>query len=70
MYENEDTLGGAIAASGKPRDSLYITTKLKKVPEGQTPKDLLLDSLKKLKVGEYDVFWSLYTSSTNLPRLC
>ena len=52
MYQNEDSLGNAIASSGKPRAELFVTTKLGKLPEGKTVRDTLLDSLKKLKLDE------------------
>lgn len=53
MYQNEDTLGVAIATSGLPRESFYVTTKLGGLSEGQTPKETLIESLKKLQLGEY-----------------
>lgn len=56
MYRNEESLGAAILASGKPRSSLYVTTKLDKVPEGKTVRDTLVESLKKLKVDYVDLF--------------
>ncbi|CCM04591.1 uncharacterized protein FIBRA_06772 [Fibroporia radiculosa] len=56
VYRNEESLGAAIAASGKPRSSLYITTKLEKVPAGQTVHDTLVVSLKKLQVDYVDLF--------------
>jgi diketogulonate reductase-like aldo/keto reductase len=51
MYENEETLGAAIAGSGRPREAFFVTTKLSALPEGQTPKDALLKSLKHLRTG-------------------
>ncbi|KAI0709225.1 Aldo/keto reductase [Earliella scabrosa] len=56
MYQNEDSLGNAIASSGKPRAELFVTTKLGKLPEGKTVRDTLLDSLKKLKLDYVDLF--------------
>ncbi|KAG7447975.1 Aldo/keto reductase [Guyanagaster necrorhizus] len=56
MYENEDTLGAGIKASGKPRSELYVTTKLKGLAEGQTIKDTLVISLKKLGLEYVDLF--------------
>ncbi|KZT26510.1 Aldo/keto reductase [Neolentinus lepideus HHB14362 ss-1] len=56
MYGNEDSLGDAIVAAGKPRDSLYITTKLNKLSKGQTVKSTLEQSLKKLKVDYVNLF--------------
>ena len=56
IYGNEDSLGAAIAASGKPRADLFVTTKLAKVPEGQTVRDTLVESLKKLQLDYVDLF--------------
>ncbi|SJL00492.1 related to aldo-keto reductase YPR1 [Armillaria ostoyae] len=56
MYENEDSLGAGIKASGKPRSELYVTTKLKGLAEGQTIKDTLVISLKKLDLEYVDLF--------------
>ncbi|KAK0483726.1 NADP-dependent oxidoreductase domain-containing protein [Armillaria novae-zelandiae] len=56
MYENEDSLGAGIKASGKPRSELYVTTKLKGLAEGQTIKDTLVISLKKLGLEYVDLF--------------
>ncbi|TFK54798.1 Aldo/keto reductase [Heliocybe sulcata] len=56
MYGNEDSLGDAIVASGKPRESLYITTKLNKLSKGQTVKSTLVESLRKLKVDYVNLF--------------
>ena len=51
-YKNEDTLGAAIKASGKPRESLFVTTKLSSVPEpGDTVSDTLRKSLARLGLG-------------------
>ncbi|EKM55132.1 uncharacterized protein PHACADRAFT_94464 [Phanerochaete carnosa HHB-10118-sp] len=56
MYKNEEYVGAGIAAAGVPRAELYITTKLNKVPEGQTVRDLLVDSLRKLRTDYVDLF--------------
>ena len=56
MYENEDGVGTALSASGLPRSALYITTKLNKIPEGETVESTLRSSLKKLKVDHVDLF--------------
>lgn len=55
-YENEDSLGAGIAASGKAREQLFITTKLARLPEGKTVRDTLVDSLAKLRVDYVDLF--------------
>jgi len=51
-YQNEDTVGAAIKASGKPRESFFVTTKLSSalVP-GDTVSDALRKSLAKLGLG-------------------
>jgi diketogulonate reductase-like aldo/keto reductase len=56
MYKNEDTLGAGIVASGVPRSSLFITTKLASIQGDQTPVSLLKESLKKLQVDYVDLY--------------
>ncbi|KIJ69012.1 hypothetical protein HYDPIDRAFT_172509 [Hydnomerulius pinastri MD-312] len=56
VYKNEATLGTGIAASGKPRSELYITTKLGALQPGATPKSALEESLKKLGVDYVDLY--------------
>ncbi|KAG5647291.1 hypothetical protein DXG03_000828 [Asterophora parasitica] len=56
-YNNEDTLGAGIKASGKSRSDLYIVTKLKaQVAPGVTVKQLLEESLSKLGLDYVDLF--------------
>ena len=53
-YRNEDTLGAAIRASGKPRESFFVTTKLSSAPEpGDTVSDALRKSLARLGLGAF-----------------
>ncbi len=56
MYNNEQYLGAGIASAGKPREQLFITTKLGKPAEGKTVRDSLVESLKKLQVDYVDLF--------------
>lgn len=56
MYNNEETLGAGIKASGKPRSELYITTKLKGLEPGQTATEALQVSLRKLNLDYVDLF--------------
>lgn len=56
VYGNEEGVGSAIASCNMPRDSLYITTKLSKIPEGKGVEDTLRESLTKLKVDYVDLF--------------
>ncbi|KIK98728.1 hypothetical protein PAXRUDRAFT_133664 [Paxillus rubicundulus Ve08.2h10] len=56
MYKNEASSGAAIAASGKLRSELYITTKLQALQPGATPKSALEESLKKLGVDYVDMY--------------
>lgn len=56
MYQNEDSLGKAIATAGVPREKLFVTTKLYKLAEGETVRENLLQSLKKLQVDYVDLF--------------
>jgi diketogulonate reductase-like aldo/keto reductase len=55
-YANEDTLGDGIAASGKPRSELFVTTKLHLLPEDLTVVESLKGSLQRLKVDYVDLF--------------
>jgi diketogulonate reductase-like aldo/keto reductase len=55
-YMNEETLGKGIAALCKPRSELYITTKLGVLTEGETVKETLLESLRKLGLDYVDMF--------------
>ncbi|KAI0046154.1 Aldo/keto reductase [Auriscalpium vulgare] len=55
-YTNEESLGAGITASGKPRSELYVTTKLHQLDAGETVRDSLLASLKKLKLDYVDLF--------------
>jgi len=54
MYENEESLGGAIQAAD--RSKLFITTKLANVPSGKTILDTLKNSCAQLKVDHVDLF--------------
>lgn len=56
LYDNEEYLGAGIAATGKPRDQLFITTKLGKPAEGKTVRDTLVQSLKKLQLDYVNLF--------------
>ena len=56
VYNNEDSLGDAIVASGKKREDLYITTKLFKLDPGTSVIQSLQTSLKNLKVEYVDLF--------------
>lgn len=56
MYNNENTLGAGIKASGKPRSDLYVVTKLNVLDAGQTVKESLEASLKKLGLDYVDLF--------------
>ncbi|KDR73488.1 hypothetical protein GALMADRAFT_72096 [Galerina marginata CBS 339.88] len=56
MYNNEDTLGAGIKASGKSRSDLFVTTKLNKLAPGETVKDSLKGSLAKLGLDYVDLF--------------
>jgi diketogulonate reductase-like aldo/keto reductase len=56
LYRNEEYLGEAIAAAGKPREQLFITTKLAKPAEGKTVRDTLVESLKKLQLDYVNLF--------------
>jgi 2,5-diketo-D-gluconate reductase A len=65
MYGNEREVGAAIAASGIPRDQLYVTTKLNN--DNHLPDDArrsLTESLDKLGLDRVDLFlihWPLPT---------
>ncbi|KAG6833683.1 hypothetical protein H0H87_002879 [Tephrocybe sp. NHM501043] len=55
-YNNEDSLGAGIKASGKPRSELYIVTKFKSLQPGPTLRQALEASLKKLEVEYVDLY--------------
>jgi 2,5-diketo-D-gluconate reductase A len=65
MYENEAGVGEAIAASGIPRDELYITTKLNNgFHEPDAARRSLDESLSRLGLDRVDLFlihWPLPT---------
>ena len=56
LYGNEQYLGAGIAAAGKPREQLFITTKLNKPAEGKSVRDTLVESLKKLQLDYVNLF--------------
>jgi len=71
MYGNEEQLGQAIAASGVPRESLFVTTKLADLPEGKTVEASFRESLDKLfppdKAGGSERYVDLFL--IHAPRL-
>ncbi|KZT52047.1 Aldo/keto reductase, partial [Calocera cornea HHB12733] len=56
VYGNEDSVGEAIAQSGVPRESLYVTTKVVKLDPGETVTESIKGSLAKLKLSYVDLF--------------
>ena len=56
VYNNEDSLGAGIKASGKPRSELFIVTKLHSLQTGETIKESLKVSLAKLGLDYVDLF--------------
>lgn len=57
IYGNEEGVGAAIAASGIPRDDLYITTKLwNDRHEGDEPRAAIGESLEKLGLDQVDLY--------------
>ncbi len=57
MYGNEEQVGQAIAASGLPRNELFITTKLNNDSHGAEKAGRALDeSLRKLGLDQVDLF--------------
>ena len=55
-YGNEEDVGKAIAASGIPRESLYVTTKLYSIPPDGTVEGNLRTSLGKLQLDFVDLY--------------
>jgi diketogulonate reductase-like aldo/keto reductase len=56
VYNNEDTLGAGIKASGKSRSELFVVTKIDNLQAGQTVRDSLKVSLAKLGLDYVDLF--------------
>ncbi|TDN92331.1 aldo/keto reductase [Microbacterium sp. BK668] len=57
IYGNEEGVGAAIAASGIPRDDLYITTKLwNDRHDGEEPHAAIRESLEKLGLPQVDLY--------------
>ncbi|KAL5531841.1 hypothetical protein ACEPAF_5404 [Sanghuangporus sanghuang] len=56
IYENEEDVGNAVASSGVPRESLYVTTKLDSIPPDGTIEANLRDSPKKLQLDYVDLY--------------
>jgi len=57
VYGNERGVGRAVAASGIPRDQLFITTKLwKDKHEGDAPAEAMAESLEKLGLAYVDLY--------------
>lgn len=57
IYRNEEGVGAAIAASGIPRDELFITTKLwNDRHDGDEPAAAIRESLDKLQVDHVDLY--------------
>ncbi|KZP19554.1 Aldo/keto reductase [Athelia psychrophila] len=56
IYKNEESLGQGIKDSGKPREELFVTTKLGMLKDGESVKQSLKDSLKKLGLDYVDLF--------------
>lgn len=71
VYNNEESLGAGIAAAGKPRSELFVTTKLNLIPPGQTVRDTLVASLKKLQTDYVDLFLIHFpiNHETSLPEI-
>lgn len=57
VYGNEDSVGKGLAKhlALAPRDSVFVTTKLYKLEEGETVRDALKTSLKKLQLDHVDL---------------
>jgi diketogulonate reductase-like aldo/keto reductase len=56
-YDNEQAVGRAIAASGVPRDDLFVTTKLATEDQGfQASQDALTASLERLGLDYVDLY--------------
>ena len=55
-YGNEESLGAGIKASGKLRSELYIVTKMNRIDEGQSVRQSLEASLRRLGVDHIDLF--------------
>jgi len=54
LYRNEDQVGAAVKASGIPRESIFITSKI--MQGGDRTADSVQQSLKKLDLGYIDLY--------------
>ncbi|KAF8511110.1 Aldo/keto reductase [Hysterangium stoloniferum] len=66
IYKNEDSLGKAIAKF--PRESLWVTTKLATLRPGETVRESLKESLRRLGV-EYVDLWLIHTPTQHKGNL-
>lgn len=64
-YGNEEAVGRGLAASGVPRDEVFVTTKLRGSEQGAGTRDALHASLERLGLDHVD----LYLVHWPLPRL-
>ncbi|KAI0642298.1 Aldo/keto reductase [Trametes meyenii] len=56
VYANEASLGAGIAAAGKPREELFVTSKVIDLDNGRTVRDALTQSLARLGLNYVDLF--------------
>lgn len=68
-YNNEDTLGAGIKASGKSRSELFVVTKLNNLEPGQTVKESLQVSLAKLGLDYVDLFLIHFPSQARKEKI-
>ncbi|WP_105566931.1 aldo/keto reductase [Microbacterium halophytorum] len=66
IYKNEEGVGAAIAASGIPRDELFITTKLWNDRQaGDEPNAAIAESLEKLGLDYVDLYLTHWPAPKN-----
>ena len=65
VYDNEQSLGAGIKASGVPREEIFLVTKLNNT-DHKSPADALEFSLKALETTYLDLCTSLEAASTSM----
>ncbi|CDO68380.1 hypothetical protein BN946_scf184815.g27 [Trametes cinnabarina] len=73
LYENKESIGAGIALAGRPREELFVTTKIADLPEGKTVRESFMESLARLRglalVPHSEPFTERKTQGATMPLL-